>query len=129
MLMQFTNTGSLVGVDAASAPLPIAYRPQVGFSNMSVLSVAGTTQLLRVSSESNTFATPIKDLIVTYCDKACWIAKTSSSIASSSAGQQDGRIYIPAGTIGMTLPWNSQNIWIMNATTSETPTIHVAGFN
>jgi hypothetical protein len=84
-----------------------------------------------VASGSSTasFSGNVDSILITYADKACYISKESGSLISGSSGRLDGRIYVAEGTIGMTLPWWGNKIYVINAVVAETPTIHVIGLS
>jgi hypothetical protein len=66
--------------------------------------------------------------MVTYADLGVYIAKDGTEIDLAADGGEDCRITIPAGSnLPLLIPWSGLNVYFLNTTGSETPTIHVLG--
>lgn len=102
-------------------------RPYLGESNYPVedtIAVADTAQIL---GTGNTFDLGVAFILITFASLACYIGKTSAVLASAADGGQDERIYIPASGSNILIPWEGQDVYFVNATATETPTLYVIG--
>jgi len=91
------------------------------------LSVASTAEIMGAGAPEDTFPLTAKFLEIGYVDKDCFIGPTEASLATAADGSQGGRIFIKAESGGRVIPWNSREVWFINATGSETPTLYING--
>ena len=97
---------------------------ETSYSNTDTLSVAGTGEL--VGSGANTFAAEVRYIAI-HASAAIYVAKDSTNIASAAAGAADDREYIPATTL-VTIPWRGLDMYFVDVSGSDTPTIYVTGW-
>jgi len=89
------------------------------------LGVAATAQLV---GTTNTFDIKVKFIEIGYCDLDCFIAPTEAALASAADGGEGERIFVKAETGGRIIPWDdTKDVWFINATGGETPTIYLNG--
>lgn len=99
----------------------------INFSNNDTLDYAATAQRIAAGGEGATFTQDVTLLTITYASKACWIANSAARVEAEADGTSWDRIYIPEGAVGLTIPWNSDDVWFLNAVADETPFIAVVG--
>lgn len=88
------------------------------------LDAADTAELV---GAGNTFAAAVRAILISYVDKACYIAKTSGALSTAANGDLDDRIYLPGGSEGIVLPWSGRDVYFLNAVAAETPILFVVG--
>ena len=89
------------------------------------IGVANTAQLV---GTTNTFDIKVKFIEIGYCDLDCFIAPTEAALASAADGGEGERIFVKAETGGRIIPWDdSKDVYFVNATAGETPTIYLNG--
>lgn len=102
-------------------------RPYLGEQNYpaeDTLDTAGTAQLV---GTTHTFEADVTFLLITYASLACFIAKTVAPLGSAADGDADDRIYIPASGSNILIPWSGDDVYFVNVTAAETPSIYLVG--
>lgn len=99
--------------------------PKTRLANNATLSVTNTAQL--VGSGTHTFASAPNWIMVTYASKACWLAETAAKVVAAADGTDNSRIYVPEGASGLVFRWDGADVYFVNATGSETPSLYLVG--
>ena len=96
-------------------------------SNTDTIASSNTSQILKKGSEANTFARPVRLLLVLHASQDAYIAKTSAEVDLDEDGGNDCRIFIPADVAPFAIPWTGQDVYFLNAVDTETPMMSVVG--
>lgn len=131
MLINFSSgSESFIAADSGGVPsIPVSQLnyPNITYSNRTTLTTSGTPQLVSSGGMTSSFSGNVIDLTIQHVDKACYISKTIDQLYLSGSGWSDGRMFVPSGIVGLTIPWSGKNVYMVNAVSGETPTIHVTG--
>lgn len=101
------------------------------YPNVGTLSTPGTVKHL--GSGATTFVDAVSYITVAHTDKDVYLAPADGAGSSlpgastAATGMAGDRIFVKADTRGLTIPWAGRDVYFLNATTGETPTIHVIG--
>jgi len=97
-------------------------------ANNDTIGATNVAQLVAAGAETSTFAGMVRFILVTSVTHAVWIAKDATAIAAAAGGAISDRVYLPAGSTGIVLPWSGDDVWFVNATAGESPSIYVVGW-
>lgn len=93
-----------------------------------VLSVAGTAEKMGAGGANDTFEPTAKFIEIAYATHDCYLAPTEAALADTPDGSATGgRVFVKAAQPARVIPWESKNVWFLNAVGGEKPTVYING--
>jgi hypothetical protein len=121
MLLQFQSGSGVYPVVDSTKPLPTTYEINKQYAASATLAAPNTSSQI-------IFSGSVTDILITYTDKDIFIAKNIESVNTPANGGEDARIFIPANTVGLALPWSGSSIHFINSSSGDIPRLFVVGF-